>query len=793
MKILYSWLKEFIDIDLPAEELAKKFVEIGIEVASVEKKGADFEGVRVAHIKALSPHPNAEKLQLVDLETADGPQRVVCGAKNIAVGQKVPLAKVGARLGKNTLQRAEIRGIISEGMMCSADELGLAKDRQPGILILDENLEVGVDVSSLYGKPDVIFDLEITSNRPDLLSHLGIARELSVLFDKPVKMPAIPNFETKGEALKVEIKDPAGCPRYSGRLIRGVKNAQSPDFIKERLLAMGLNPKNALIDITNYVMFELGHPLHAFDRQEIDGDTVVIRKAEAGEKFTLLDGKELTLNPDCLLIADTHKATALAGIMGGLNSGIKPDTQDIFIESAYFEPQGINKTSKTFGVSSDSSQRFERGTDVDANLPALQRATDLFLQICGGTASEVVDVYAEPLENTAFTFHPQEINDILGMSLEEDELKKIFSRLAAKFETTENGWTFLAPMHRRDLNHKWDLAEEAARFAGYNRIPLGQSSAKISFADNPKAIDLTQSFARDLLGMGFYEAKNIDFLSDKELALFGFEPKQAIKIKNPLAKGWEYMRPTLLPALLKNIAFNEKHGQENLALFEISKVFSLIKNYASETYTVSGVLTGALEQQPFFGRKPQPADFYFLKGVLQNLLDGFDNISFETNQNPPKYMHPKICMDIIADRKKIGLFGKAHPQTLKDLDVNSQDIFVFEFTAKPLEKQFSALDFKPMTAPSSLPPSFRDLSVVLDKTVSYEQIQKALAGVKTDVAFSYQLIDVYAGERLPEGKKSVTFSLAFSNPERTLKDSEIDACFQQIVTHLNATIGAALR
>ena len=772
MKILYSWLKDFIDLDLTPEELSKKLTDVGIEVASVETTGADFEGVFVAQIIKIEDHPNSDHLHLVTLDLGGGKtQRVVCGAPNVAVGQKVPLARVGARLGKNVLKPAVIRGVESEGMICSSDELGLTQTRARGIMVLDENLPLGTDVSSLYGKTDSLFDLEITSNRPDLLSHLGVARELGVLLNKPVKLPAVKAVKGEGKALEVEIQNAEGCPRYTGRIIRGVKNTESPEWMKQRLAAMGLNPKNALVDVTNYVMFEQGHPLHAFDLREVEGGKIIVRNAQEGEKFTLLGGRELTLNNNCLMIADAHKATALAGIMGGLNSGIKDDTQDIFIEAAYFNPPTVNKTVKKFAVSSDSSQRFERGTDIEGVTLAMQRATDLFLELCGGTASEVVDVYPSRYESPTVAFTPAEINAILGAQIPEEKLKEIFGRLAAEFHADGEKWTFKAPTHRRDLNHKWDLAEEAARFAGYDMIPVSETKARLAFADNPKGIDLGKKYARALIGAGFCECKNIDFLGEKELKAFGAEPKNCIKIKNALAQGWDYLRPTLLPSLLNQS----------------------VKGFPVEGYAVAGVLTGTLEQEKFFGGAEKPVDFYWLKGLLQALLAEVEGVAFLPSKTAPVYMHPKICMDILLNGKVIGVFGKVHPLALKAFDVKTQDVWAFEFATKLIEKAFSAQDFKPAKDVAVLPPSLRDLSVVLDESVPYASITSALDKTPLDVQLEYHLIDLYQGEHLPAGKKSVTFSLAFSNPQRTLKDKETDEAFNRIVQQLREQVGAELR
>ena len=793
MKILYSWLKDFIELDLAPEELAKKLTDLGIEVAAIEKTGADFEGVHVAQIIQIDNHPNSDHLHLVTLDRGNGvTQRVVCGAPNVAVGQKVPLARVGARLGKIVMKPAVIRGVESEGMICSSDELGLTHTRAHGILVLDENLPLGTDVSTLYGKADTVFELEITSNRPDLLSHLGVARELGVLLNKPVKLPEIKDIPGQGKALDVEIQNAEGCGRYIGRIIRGVKNAESPEWMKERLAAMGLNPKNALVDVTNYVMFELGNPLHAFDLREVEGSKVIVRNAAAGEKFTVLGGRELELTENCLLIADEKKATALAGIMGGQESGIKEDTQDIFIEAAYFNPPTINKTVKKFAISSDSSQRFERGTDIEGAMLAMRRASELFVQICGGTASEINDVYPQKFENKIVEFTPAQINAILGANIPDEKLKDIFARLAAQFDASGSVWKFKAPTHRRDLNHKWDLAEEAARFAGYDNIPVSATRAHVTFADNPKGIDLGKIYANALIGAGFCECKNIDFVGEADLKTMGADPKFCIRVKNALAQGWDYLRPTLLPSLIKNVESNLRFGNANLKLFEASKTFQNMKGFPVENYTVAGVLTGNLEEDKFFGLPERPVDFYWLKGLMQTVLAKAD-VTVAPSKNVPVYMHPKISMDILQGGKVIGVFGALHPLTLKAFGIKNADVWAFEFATKQIEKNYSARDFKPAQDVAVFPPSLRDLSVVLPSDTTYAQITSALDKTPLDVELAYHLIDVYQGEHLPQGKKSVTFSLAFSKKDGTLKDKEIDQAFNRLVDQLKAQVGAELR
>lgn len=794
MKILYSWLKDFIDINLTPAELEKKFLSLGIEVAEVKKTGADFEGVFAAKIELIEQHPNADKLHLVTLDTAWGKQRVVCGAKNIAVGQTVPLAKVGARLGGEVLKPAEIRGVVSEGMICSADELGLASVRQSGILVLGDDIKVGTDIKTLYGKADSVFDLELTPNRPDLMSHLGIARELSILLNLPLKKKAVEHIEGKGESLKINLlAGEEGCPRYNGRIIRNVKNTESPAWLKERLEAMGVNPKNALVDITNYVLYEVGHPMHAFDLNHLEGGEINVRWAQEGEKFLGLDGVERILTAQNLVIADGKKPVALAGVIGGAGDSILPETKDIFLEAAYFYPPCINKTSKKFGISTESSQRFERGTDIEACAYAMDLATKLVLELCGGEVAKVNDVYPVKYQPQTVTFNPADITKILGMQVEEEKLKQIFSKLGSAFSAQSDEWNFTAGTYRRDLNHKWDLAEEVARHAGLDNLAKdsdGTTTATLYFGENPKSVDLGEIFADTLTGYGFYECKNFDFISLKDVQNFGCTQKNAVEIKNPLADGMEFMRPVLLGSLLKNIEFNQRFGRHDLALFEYGKTFEVQKGYPIEGFSLAGVACGKTPRVKFFARESLAVDFYWLKGVVSGVLESIQGITLVPSKNAPAYMHPKLTADILLDGKAIGFLGKVHPLTLKAYDVKT-DVWAFEFAIKNIEKKFDAQKFKTAQEISIYPSSWRDLSVVLDDNVTYAQICDTLN--KTGINFKHSLIDLYQGANLPQGKKSMTLRFEFTHSQRTLTDKEVTQATDGILNALKTSLGAALR
>jgi len=795
MKILYSWLQDYIDLNLTPAEMADKFIALGIEVAEIKTTGADFEGVHAAKIEKIDRHPNADKLSLVTLKTKDGSQRVVCGAKNLVEGDIIALARVGARLGKNVLEAAEIRGVVSEGMICSSDELGLTDTRQSGIMVLDKNLEVGKDIAKLYGgKADVVFDLEITSNRPDLLSHLGIARELSVLLNLPLKNQDYKLAAGKSETLKIKLEAvEEGCRRYIGQSIKNINNVQSPAWLKDRLRAMGVNPKNAVVDITNYVLYAVGHPLHAFDLNHLEAGEIRVRFADEGEKFEGLDGIERSLSAQTLVIADGKKPVALAGVLGGRADSICENTKNIFLESAWFYPQTINKTSKKLGISTEASQRFERGADIEACPKALALAVKLITEICGGEVSLVNDVYAQPYAPAIVKFTAEEINKILGMDIPEQKLKEIFTRMDTSFKAAGGEWQFSAPSYRPDISHKWDLAEEAARFYGFENLAPGNiahTSATLYFAENPKSVDLGEKLCSALSALGFYECKNFDFVSFKDINAFGYDDKTALEVKNPLAEGMEFMRPVLLGSLLKNVEFNHKQSRADLSLFEHGKTFSLQKGYPAEAFCIAGALTGAAPRGKFFAAQQKEIDFYFLKGVMAFVLEDFADIALNPSVTPPPYMHPKICADILCEGRVIGNFGMLHPLTAKTYDIKT-DVWVFEFALKNLEKQFDAQTFKKARDISVYPSSKRDLSLLIDANIAFDKVESALKTSAPGVP--YCLIDLYQGENVPQGKKSITLRFEFSSMEKTLTDKEINAQMDNILFEMKNFLRAELR
>ena len=791
MKIGHSWLKEFIKINLTCDQLAEKLNLLGMEVEGVEKIGADFSGVYCGQILKIEKHPNADKLSLVTLETRKGKAKIVCGATNLKLNNKVPVAEIGAKLTTtNGLEKAKIRGIESCGMICSADELGIVKERQEGIVVLDKNVKVGANVKSLYGKADYVYEVEIPPNRPDLLSHLGVARELGVLLNLPVKKPAIKKIKTSGNGLDISISAKDGCYRYMGAVVKGVKNVQSPDWLKQRLTAIDMTPKTALIDITNYVLHELGNPLHAFDLRNID-KKINVRFAKTNEKLKTLDGEILKLNKNSLLVADAKKPLVLAGIIGGENSGVKEDTFDIFLEGAFFNPVVINKTARGFGISTDSSYRFERGVDLDGVEYAFKRALNLITEICGGNVSKIKDVYPTKQKNSIVNFKTEDINNILGSNLGDKQIKTIFKNLGESFGGNSKKWKFLAPSWRRDLNHKWDLAEEAARFAGYDEIKNSTNLAHVSYKELLKEDVLINKITEKLTSLSFYECKNFDFVSSKDLAIFNHKETNSVKLKNPLNEDWQYLRPTLLNGLIKNISLNQRHGNLNLSLFEVGKTYELKKGFPKETWVVSGALCGDINNK-FFNEKAKKADFFYLKGAVENLVSNFGNVKLEQKKDL-NFMHPEICADIFVNGKSIGFFGKLHPLIADKFELKDKNIWVFELA---LEEGFKTLESSERVVLKPIgiyPGSSRDISLIVNSDVKFTDIEKVINANKIIENTSFNLIDLYEGEKLGKDKKSITIRLNFSLSDRTLKDREVSDAVDKIVDNLKTKLSATQR
>ena len=788
MKISYTWLKGFIDIKLTPQELAQKLVSLGIETSSVYQTGADFSNVITAQIKKIDKHPNADKLSLVEVNYGKGSATVVCGATNIREGQIIPFALVGAKLPGGILKKAKIRGVSSEGMLCSATELNMEGSSE-GILILDEKTPVGVDFASMQSKKDTVLELEITPNRGDLLSHFGIARELSIALNVPLKFPKIVPFEEQGECVPIKIHQEEGCPRYFGRIIKNITLTDSPDWLKDRLKTIGINPKNAIVDITNYVLHELGQPLHAFDLKNIKGAQINVRCANEKEEFITLDNKKLRLDKNCLVIADKNNSVALAGIIGGVNSAVADDTKDILLESAFFNPPLISKTARKLNLHTDASHRFERGTDINMVNMASDRAVCLILEICGGNATKCVDVYPKTFKPSAVSFNPDFANKLLGTEISKEDMTAVLSSIDDKLETKDKEWIFHTCSHRHDLKTKWDLSEEIARFCGYDTIADKFLPITIPYAEKDIGEKVIDGLKRSLTGLGFFETKTYDFISDGNLQPFGFDLKKSVSIKNPISTDLNYLRPSLLPGLIKTFAFNENRSHSEHLFFEIGTAYYPDSDKPLEELRCAGMLCGKMPSKTFWKDAKSPdINFYHVKGMLSYVLEGYD-IEFATVKNVPCWLHPGMTAEIIYQNKAIGFIGKLNPKILKHFDLKNQNLWAFDFSVSKLKPKKSPV----VKSVSAFPPAWRDISVVADVSKDYGTIYGVIKKANGKELVDIDLIDIYEGENLGKNKRSLTFRLTFSSPDKTFTDDDIDGYVRNTVNALKQKLDISLR
>lgn len=794
MKILYSWLADFIENPPPPEDLAAKLCRIGLKVEELRKTGASFTGVCVGQIEKIDKHPNADKLALVDVNDGRGVMRVVCGAKNIAVGQKIPFAKVGAVLAEGELKKAKIRGVESEGMICSAAELGLEGYDNSGILVLPADAPLGADAMTLFPKADCAMEVEMLPNQGYCLSHYALARELCVFYG--LKLKDFPSFggDARGEAVPVEIRVPELCPRYGAIVMKGVKGARTPEWMAARLRAMGSNPKgNLLIDGSNYVMYELGQPTHCFDVAKLGGPKIIVRRALPGEMLKTLDGQDLKLDPGMMVIADSSRPAALAGVMGGLETSVSDGTDAILIESARFHAPTVRQASKAAGLKSESSYRFERGTDPELPLKAARRLAGLILEAApGAKVEQITDNCPVKYQPPAVEVDPARINAILGTGIADGE---IFACLKAFQPALKDGkpWKFEAPSYRQDLETVQDVAEEVARYIGYDVIP--SVSAMPMLPSTVTAQWTAVSEARHALaGLGFSEAYNYDFVSARELKVCGVTPEAALEVKNPLSADFQYMRPTLLPGLLKTLRYNLNRGRETVLVFEAGTAYARREAGKSEEVFCAGLMYGDYPEGGSWQGGAAKADFYHLKGVMSRLFAGKGGFRYEKPKKAPAYFQPGLCLEMRLGAGCAGYLGKLSREAAAAADLKDDGVFYFEIPLTCLA-QTGKTEFwqkiskvKPV---SPFPQNWRDLSVVLEEKHEWGELERAFSGVQ-DLA-SARLVDVYKGKNIPAGCRSLSIRFTFSSMEKTLNDAEVTARMTAILDKLARNFGAKLR
>ena len=797
MNVTLNWLKNYIDFELSPSELADRLTMLGIEVESVKQLGAELEGVVVGSVGSIKPHPNADKLVLCQVDIGETEElQIVCGAPNVREGMLAPVATIGARLPIGlTIKRAKLRGETSHGMLCSEKELGLSEDAA-GLMELPTDTPLGTPLSEALGLDDVVFELEITPNRPDCLSLIGVAREIRAETGNALKLPEI-DFNEDGtdiqEITSVIIEAPDLCPRYAARVIRGVKVGQSPTWLQQRLESVGVGVINNIVDITNFVLMEYGQPLHAFDYHKLTESRIVVRRATVGENITTLDEIDRELTPDMLVIADAEKPVALAGIMGGYDSEITETTSDVLLESAYFNPSSVRATAKTLGVSTEASYRFERGADPGIVLAALDRAAQLIAELAGGSICKgTVDVYPGQQPLTQIQLRPERVNFILGTAIEATEMAQILSDLGFKIKANGENYQVTVPTFRSDITREIDLIEEIARVYGYDNIPTTLPKGDIPVpAPNPST-EVRKRIKHFLLAAGMMEAINYSFCAPNcfdKIRLNADDPlRSPLKLQNPLSPEMSVLRTTLLPSLLENAQHNRNHQIDTIALFEIGSVF--IGNGAQkEPERVTGVLAGQIGDGVYSNPYREP-DFYDLKGLAEGILEVCGIVDYTLEKTDASTFHPGRNAAVLSSNKQIGIFGEAHPEVLENYDLPYK-AYLFDFDLEALvDTAIFAKRFEPIPV---YPKVERDLAIVVDKEVLSDMPTGLIYATGGELVESVRLFDVYEGEQVPEGKKSLAYAITYHSATETLTDKAVNALHDKVVKRLNQELGAELR
>ncbi len=801
MIISLEWLRDYIDISLDIEALADRLTMVGLEVEAVHGQSETLSHIVTARVQSVLPHPNADKLRLCEVWDGSTTHRVVCGAPNVATGQVAALALPGAKLPNGmTIQTTQIRGQVSGGMLCSQKELGLGDDAS-GIWILAPNTPIGARLSTALGLDDVRMELGVTPNRGDCLCHIGIAREVSAICQQPLRHPDCSLVEA-GPAVdslaSVTIQDPVGCPRYSARVIEGVRIGPSPDWLKKRLESVGVRSINNIVDVTNYVMMEQGQPLHAFDHDLLRENRIEVRRAVAGEEFTTLDGEKRKLFDDTLLICDGVGPVAIAGIMGGLDSEITENTTRVLIESAYFDPTGIRRSSKKLGLRSESSFRFERGIDPEGTIRALDRAAQLMAQVGGGIIAEGrIDVYPRPHQPSRLTLRVDRANRFLGTKLTGDQMADALRSIQIEVMRVENDRvTVVAPSFRPDLTREVDLQEEIARLVGYDRIPVTLPMSSLDSSPQDPYQRARQTVKDLLQAFGLSEVINYSFIGEhsiRKLNLNAEDPRlQPVRVRNPLSEEQGVMRTTLIPGILQTACRNFDHRNDNLRIFELSKIF-LPKQGAplpDEPHWLAGALTGARFPDPLYGQ-PEEVDLTDTKGVVESVLACFhlDGIVYRASDIPP-YLDPRLSASVFCGQQWLGAFGPVHAQVAAAFDMK-QAPYLFELD---FDRLFALRKPHPMYQPlPKYPEVARDMAIVVDASIPVLEPLSFMKELREPLLEQIEVFDIFRHARLGQNKKSLGYRLVYRAADRSLTDEEVNALHSRLTERVLETFHATLR
>ncbi|STQ89264.1 phenylalanine--tRNA ligase subunit beta [Iodobacter fluviatilis] len=783
MKFSEQWLRSWVNPALNSEQLAHLLTMAGLEVEENDPAAPEFTQVFVAEVLSVTKHENADKLNVCSVNVGEAePLQIVCGAPNVAPGIKVPCARVGAALpGDFNIKKAKVRGVESFGMLCSGDELGMPSDVD-GLMILPSDAPVGMPIREYLQLDDRLLTLKLTPNRTDCLSIKGIAREVAALTDavlNPVEINAV--VPACDDVIAVALNAGAACPRYAGRVIKNVNQAaDTPDWMKQRLERSGLRSISAIVDVTNYVLLELGQPMHAFDADKLQGG-IQARFAQQGEKITLLNEKELTLDADMLVIADEAQPLALAGIMGGLASSVVAGTQNIFLESAFFAPATIAGRSRRVGFSSDSSHRFERGIDFANVVNALERATQLILEICGGEAGPVTEAKAELPARPAVTLRVSRVAKVLGIQLSADEILALLARLALPTSLAGDVITVTPPSFRFDIEIEEDLIEEIARLFGYDNIPVAPSASRQVML--PQQGDRREKAALKsiMVARDYFEAISYAFVEEKWEADFAGNISP-VKLLNPIASQMSVMRSSLFGGLISALQGNQKRKQERVRLFELARVFNGTAADA-QPEKIAGLAWGHRSAEQW-GVAKQYVDFYDVKADVEALLAP-RKADFRRVDHPA--LHPGRAAEVLLNGIVVGVIGELHPKWVQSYDLGTAPV-LFELDVEALVS-VETLTAKPV---SKLQVVRRDLALLADESLSVATLQAAFAKLKNPLLIASEVFDVYRGKGVPEGKKSLAFKMLMQDTHKTLTDEEVDAVVADMIRAAEAS-GATLR
>lgn len=791
MNISYNWLKKYIDLSLTADELPAKLTMAGLEVEGIEKTGSIPEGVVTAKILSRNPHENSDHLSVCQVDKGDEVLQIVCGAPNCDAGNIVPLATIGTTFkdgeGTFTIKKGKLRGVESFGMMCSARELGLSNDHD-GLLILPADTKIGVPFGELMDS-DVVYDCSVTPNRPDWLSHIGVARDIAALLDTKLVMPEVCNADAPIVSGLVTVNDPELCPIYAARMIRGVKVGDSPEWMQKALAAVGIRPISNLVDITNYVMMEMGVPLHAFDIRNLSGEKIIVRRAAEGESIVALDGKKYDLTPENLCICDAEKPVAIAGVMGGEYSGIQPDTTTVVLESAFFDPDSIRMTSRKLGLSSDASYRYERGVDRNAVLAAGRRALQLILEIAGGEYVGCCEVAAPAPEVRTIEADYNRIRGLLGLEVTDCEIEKILTSLG--FGMSAPGMFTVPSWRVYDVVGEADLAEEVARIYGLDKLPAVPIRA---ITDDFKldGCHVIESLRNQLTGIGLDEIVCGSMIDEKSATADKmFAPEELIRPYNPISLDLGVMRPSLLPGILNTVRHNIARKNLDLALFEIGHVFCKnTEKFPEERDELSIAVTGRIHPERFSAERAVVADFYDLKGIIESLLTArkVKNFQFRAAEDP-RFLKGH-CAEVLVNKRVAGVFGEVVPALTKGMRL-STPLFVAMIQLKELlTAEERTLLYDPI---SQFPSTSRDVAFIAPKELEHRIVVDFIQKAHLPNLERVELFDIFEGEAVGEGRKSMAYSLIFRSAERTLTDDEVNSAHEKLRQKLERGLGVELR